>query len=1254
MVIFKTFRIRCADWKSWSIILFFAVVHASAIQSIFASVSRADSSRQQQFNRAQQLIGHKRYEEAFAAFNNIIRIDPNFLPAYKKIIFVCQQRGDLKPALEYFEERLRVAPESAGALFGMGAYHAARDEHEIALTYFTKSIRQNPQLLQAYRDLCESYRELERLDEAETYLKSLFAQSPPGAALYVALGIIYQYKRDWKESLKNLDRAIDLNPEFTIAHIEKGTVLFYAGQIQTALDVNQHALELAHKQHQLEEEATILNALGVSLNFQGKLSDVALSYQKATSILKQIGSVEKHYKVQINLGITYTRLGDYPRALTLLKECMLYFRAQNDSTTLATVMGNMGGVYMNQARYDSAWFYIQPAARISERFENFRFASYWNSFLGLIQQNRGNLEDALYHLRRAHQYALKFGNQAYVARNLSAIGRIFFEIGRVDSAVTNYKRALAYLRKAGDVYFEAHCLANLAMAENDAGNFSQGLEYYETAYRIVQQTGDTKDQMNWLGDIGNVHSALGDYDAAIHYFRKALQLSDRLRTPDAQCRLLHNLGENYILCAKYDSAINLLNRALKISRRIEARKSETGILEGLGTSYARLQKWEKAQHYYSRAIELGKKMNNRLIFPPIYISLSRLHRQQGNYPEAKHYAQLALNLANDMNSATSITDANLELGRIFFNLDSLKLARDFFQAAIRSIEAVRDRVPGQEFKISYFETKTRVYNALIRTLVTLHRRDPSAGFAEQAFNVAEQAKSRTMLELLKQSKAKWMKNAPMELLVARRNAEQQLNSAQSALSLEAGKLQPDSMRLDSLWMQLRQSQDTLYQIQAQIERKENGYNTIRNASAPINLRQIQSRILKPEQALLEFSVGSESSYLFIAKKQSLNIFEIPMADSALKTKILQLRRPFVNVKDATDIHFDVHLAHKLYSLLLKPAEAIINPGETLIIVPDGILFYLPFEALVTDLGGNSGDESTLYERYRTSRYLIEKFPIAYSSSASVLDPLLAAAREKASPEHNLLAVGDPSYHNTAPDAMVLRQQRNWLFQPLQYSEQEIEQINREFRQATTMLHRNATEDSIKAIAGEYRLLHFSAHGLLDERQPMYSGLALTQDDDPAEDGFLQSYEIFDLKLNADLVTLSACETGLGALKQGEGIIGLTRAFLYAGCKSVVVSLWSVADASTAELMAHFYRNLNQGMSKADALRQAKLALMRQSVDMGQVRLSYANPFFWAPFVLIGDTEAVEASANQYIYLIWMIVGLAVSIAIWVGRRRRIS
>jgi CHAT domain-containing protein len=308
---------------------------------------------------------------------------------------------------------------------------------------------------------------------------------------------------------------------------------------------------------------------------------------------------------------------------------------------------------------------------------------------------------------------------------------------------------------------------------------------------------------------------------------------------------------------------------------------------------------------------------------------------------------------------------------------------------------------------------------------------------------------------------------------------------------------------------------------------------------------------------------------------------------------------------------------QLYNAIFKPLETELASSRKLIIVPDGTLAYLPFEALPV---ASEGGRMTA-----AARYLLERFSVSYAPSATALAAIKANRKERASQAKSLIAFGDPVYDprqseedKSAALNLPSRDERGFSFKRLPHTRTEVNDIASLFRKSAQQIYlgQEAREQNVKqAILAQYRYVHFAAHGLIDEQRPQRSGIVLSTGGDEKEDGVLQMSEVVRLKLNADLVTLSACSTGLGKLINGEGIIGLTRSFFYAGASSVVISLWNVNDLATAELMKAFYQNLNRGAAKDEALRQAKLALMKSP------NRAWKHPYFWASFVLMGERQS---------------------------------
>jgi CHAT domain-containing protein len=378
---------------------------------------------------------------------------------------------------------------------------------------------------------------------------------------------------------------------------------------------------------------------------------------------------------------------------------------------------------------------------------------------------------------------------------------------------------------------------------------------------------------------------------------------------------------------------------------------------------------------------------------------------------------------------------------------------------------------------------------------------------------------------------------------------------------------------------------------------------------PCNLSQVQNLILDENTALIEYFLGESKSFVFLITKKNRYLFELPKRNEIRKSlraylKALsdQPRSVFKGLKASERI------SKKLLPFMHLIPDIVVN----LVIVPDDTLYYLPFETL------SHSDNANPY----IDNLLVSKFDISYSPSSSSL-LFLTRQKRQAIPPKDLLAFGDPVYMNkgnflterkTTPSLILkgLFHNEGFDLSPLPYSKREIVNISRFFDKKNKDIFTGdkASETNFKSISiDNYKIIHFACHGLLDEKIPLRSALVLSLSKDGNEDGFLQVSEIYNLRLNSELVILSACQTARGRLENGEGVLGLPRIFFYSGARSVISTLWRIEDKSTAKFMRFFYKFLNKGFDKSKSLRLAKIQMIKSG---------YTHPFYWAGFILNGD------------------------------------
>jgi CHAT domain-containing protein len=387
-------------------------------------------------------------------------------------------------------------------------------------------------------------------------------------------------------------------------------------------------------------------------------------------------------------------------------------------------------------------------------------------------------------------------------------------------------------------------------------------------------------------------------------------------------------------------------------------------------------------------------------------------------------------------------------------------------------------------------------------------------------------------------------------------------------------------------------------LDQRIRREDPRYAEVRYP-LPVELQTVQRR-LGPNQVLLEYSLGERRSVVFaVTRDRLVACDDLPAAD-AVRTRVGELRAALTSPSRALAFGAFVRVARRLHDELLACALDRVDPGAELVIVPDGPLHFVPFEVLLTAEAGPAATWADL-------PYLVRRQPVGYTPSASVLARLESQAPAPAGAGPRFIGFGDPvasgdagPFGNRRPAALA-------------HSEEEVRRIAELFgdRSSVVYLGAEATEENVKdnPLLRQAQWVHFATHGVVDAARPRRSGLLLARSEGSAEDGVLSMGEVFNLELGGALVVLSACETGLGKEVSGEGVVGFTRAFLYAGARNVLISLWPVEDRSTAELMIAFKRSSDRQGALVEALQEAK----RELLDDGR----YADPRYWAPFVLVG-------------------------------------
>lgn len=991
----------------------------------------------------------------------------------------------------------------------------------------------------------------------------------------------------------------------------------------------------SNEQMRMKQQADSLNSVGVNHAKKGQMKEAIELWLQAVEIFQKVGDKFPQGKCLKNIGQANRNLGKYEESQKILELALSISKETEDKFIEADAFREIGVVNYLTGSPDKALEYWNKAIGIFKVLNDKSNEGVTTTHIGVYYKNLGKHEEALAYFNKALTLAEETKNLSEKGNILNNIGNIYLDfLADYDRAKSNFEQAYEIKKKTGEVNHQLILLGNIGICYKNQGNYSQALKYYSDALTLAKKLSLKHLEAKNLSDIGNIYTDVGDYENARPYYEKALAIYRSKDIGASEVSTLMNLAVNYGLSDSTERAEQLYEESLKKARKYSMILYQGEILANLGSLNADQQNYKEALRYYDEAAKIVDEISNFRRKANLHIGYGNIYFEKNMLEKALSYYQDGLRLARRIHAMEFIWQAYYGLGRTFEKLNKPEQAFVNYDSSITQIETLRANLSAISLKQSFMEDKIEVYEAIINLLLKL-------GKDEEAHQYYERSKARSFLDILSTGKINITEGISPERLKRKNELERELNAVQQGLSDEYSKSEKEQneKQITSLEKRQKNARQKYNELLQEIELNHPRYATLTGVKEPLTLKQIQQKVIQPGTFLIEYLVGEDKTIVWIIGKNSFVYEKLNLKRDDLEKMVNDLLQPFRDVKEGKIknlalIDFNLNRSQNLYQQIFQPIEKYLQKDNHLIIVPDGILHYLPFEALVTEIEEKPFDRNIIFSRYENAHYLVEKYAISYSSSASVLDPGLFVSDKKTKQEGHLLAFGNPDFsrareavklakdkENEASSnhpVLVSRSSRGRCYDQLPGAEDEVRAIAEILTPSLLYVGSDAKEENFKQKSGDFANVHLATHCIVEENQPMYSRIVFAQDDDLTEDGFLHTYEVFNLKLNAELVTLGACETGLGKLSRGEGLIGLTRAFMYAGAPSVVVSLWSV-DESTAELMKLFYQNVKAGMTKAEALRRAKLKLIQSNgvFDGGQ-KFSFAQPYLWAAFVLVGE------------------------------------
>jgi len=1002
------------------------------------------------------------------------------------------------------------------------------------------------------------------------------------------------------EAIGHFEKAIEIckendKPKCVAWNLHRiGKAYFALNQFDKALENHEKALEIFKEIDLPKGRASTLDDIGSIYHVRSQYNEALDYHKKALEIYKEIDFPRGRAKNLGKIGGAYHALGQFNEALKYYEESLRISTEINDKMGTARTLNNIGNIHLAFGRYIKALNYFKDALEISKEINQPTRIAKSLGNIGVAYQLRGQYDEAIKHYKKSLNIFRELNQPSLISRELQHIGNVYFAHGRYD----------------------------------------QALEYFEEALKTYRKQNQPFNIGKLLNNIGRVNMSMGRYDQSLEYYKEALKIFREINKKSHIPRSLQNMGDVYLALGQHNEALNYYGESLEIFRELNQPKRIAKNLKKIGWVYFHLKDYQKAEVFFEKAEREGKKKKAGRDFGRVYISNAK-----GQYEES-------LKFLEEMPPEWRDTDHYMiryytQRGLALKGIGKLSDASGDFLKVVSLIEEIRERIKGEKKGFFGVGERMRAYRTLVSTLserVIKGEKEDSRfisygkNLASAAFYFSESTKARTLLEAMSESERIKQRVAIPEDL---RKKEESLFNQISAI--------------DSKWEEIyekggeylkefkKRKEELTFELNSLIKELREKYPRYAALHYPKPFPP-EDLPLRSNEVLLEYALGDEASYLFLVRKGGVErILKIPMGREALDAKVKAFMKP-LNILSFKK--FSVKKAKELYNILLSPALKDIKESDKIIIIPDGILGLLPFEALVMKEGKGVND----------SIYVGDNYNMTYYQSATVL--ALQRLLKDVTAKKPFFALGNPIYNEKDRRYMAYKEGKSkpvrlaknreeyayrslaasvdWgktsrgdekgkelMYLPLPETEDEVKAIaklfNVEPKPPDVLLDVSANETSFwKSPLNEYRYIHFATHadsaGMVQGIQEPFILLGQVENKGK-DDGFLSLTEVLGLNLDSDIVVLSACVTGRGKMIEGEGVANFARAFQHAGARSVLVSLWEVSSMEAVEYMKTFYAYLKAGKGKGEAMKLAR----------GKIKSKNPNPFYWAVFILHGES-----------------------------------
>ena len=1107
------------------------------------------------------------------------------------------------------------------------------------------------------------------------------------------------YDSSGTKVLEYVSRRYEVIESSLVAEIS-GTYKIVIRSLETsesprAYELRLQPLKVLTRQGRAEHEAQKLIASATILRAQWtrtSLHQAIEKYDKAALIWKAEGNSSGAARALMEAGEVCFLLSEYNNALKRYQTASQLIATADDELTASRILSHIGLIWSYLGNNDEAQVNLANALRFLESADEAKEGPLVRhalaealSNLGEITYSKGNLVRSLTQFERAGKIFAEIGDRNGQAHVHLSSGYVNGSLGEPQKAISEIDAALKLFREVTNKAGEGRALTASGLVSSLKRDEDGAIDLHRAALEIFQTIGDRHSEAITLNALGQAYENLSEYSIALDYYQESLAISEKIRALDAASVTMCKVAAAYRLGANLDQALAHYQRCIDMSRAARKVRTEAIALEEVGTIYAAQghveqtqQQFEKLQKFYERLGDIRGQASALNSLGNSFLSLGERQKAFDAYSRA-------LPLSEKTGDTGAVVSTLYNLARVARDLGSLETALAYVDRSLKLVEDIRRNVASPDFRASYFSGIHKHYDLRVDILMQLDRAQPGKGFSEAAFLTSENARARSLLDLLTETRANLRGTVAPELL-NREHELQGLLHAQAQYLMDLSMQEHDYREMAQVNAEIERLRSEYLELQSRITEQAHQHFALADPSS-LQLEQIQKELRNRDTILLEFSLGEVRSYVWVVTQDSCRGYELPAAQilreqSMEVYKLLTARQDVAKLKgddyaakvDAADnLYFEK--AARLSETLLGQLTEPLNKSSRVVLVTDGPLQYISFEALPIPQEMRNGLALGSADR---PPFLIASHEIVRLPSISTLMAIRNAARSLPASDSVVAVFADPVFSRedervnkepsgsgTAASASSSPESNSELpvlnglassagLVRLGHTANEASAIVAMTPRGTALVAEGfdaSRETAMSPPVGQFQIVHFATHSFLNNDHPELSGLVLTMVDarGAKKNGLMLLSDIYSLKLSAELTVLSGCETALGKDLDGEGLVGLTHSFLSAGSKSIVASLWKIDDRATAMLMSDFYQSMLQsGMAPAAALRAAKLKLMKEQ--------RWAAPYYWAGFVFQGEYEnhivvSRNISRRPSLILFQALLLIVAGFVVYIGYRR---